>query len=339
MKARKLPSGKWNIRVKVGTKNGITQYKSITGNTRAEVEALARVQDLEPSDDLTVQEACESFLKARKKELSPSTLRGYQGTFVKYIEQDRIGCVKLEKVSTPMLQEWVSRMDLSQKSKKNHYGFLLTVLRYYGIEKVFRVRIAPTEPVEMYTPTIAEVNRVIALADDETRIAIALACFGLRRGEICALTSDDLDRMRNTVRISKAVAKAPDGSFVLKMPKTKKSIRVVPITQAVMDLLPKSGPVVSCSPDVITNRFARAVREAGVPHFRFHDLRSFFASIALSSAVGSGSRTVQDLGGWQTDRVLKSHYDRSISDVRKKDEDAIILYFQNHLKMGTNSTR
>ena len=335
MKARKLPSGKWNIRVKVGTKDGKTLYKSITGKSRADVEAQARVIDPEPTEDLTVQEACESFLKARKKELSPSTLRGYQGTFAKYIEEDRIGCVKLEKVSTPMLQEWVSRMDLSQKSKKNHYGFLLTVLRYYGIEKVFRVRIAPTEPVEMYTPTIEEVNRVMALVDDETRIAIALACFGLRRGEICALTSDDLDRMRNTVSISKALAKDPDGSFVLKMPKTKKSIRVVPITQAVMDLLPKSGQIVSCSPDVITNRFARAVREAGVHHFRFHDLRSFFASIALSSAVGSGSRTVQDLGGWQTDRVLKSHYDRSISDVRKKDEEAIILYFQNHLKMGT----
>lgn len=74
---------------------------------------------------------------------------------------------------------------------------------------------------------------------------------------------------------------------------------------------------------------------AGVPHFRFHDLRSFFASIALSSAVGVGSRTVQDLGGWQTDRVMKSHYDRSISDVRKKDEENIIAFFSRNLSVNS----
>lgn len=335
MKARRLPSGKWNIRVKIGTKDGKTVYRSITGETKAEVIRLAMQEESAEGADLTVSEACEGFLKARGRELSPSTLRGYEGTFRAYIDPDRLGCVRLSKITSPMLQEWVGRMDLSQKSKKNHYGFLLTVLRYYGVEKAFRVRIAPTEPKEMYTPTIDEVNRVLSFCDEETRIAVALACFGLRRGEVCALTAEDLDRRKNTVRISKAYAKSPSGEFVLKAPKTKKSIRLVPVTPAVMALLPTSGPVVSCSPDCITNRFARAVREAGVPHFRFHDLRSFFASIALSSAVGVGSRTVQDLGGWQTDRVMKSHYDRSISDVRKKDEENIIAFFSRNLSVNS----
>lgn len=334
MKARKLPSGKWNIRVKVGTKDGITQYMSVTAPTRAEVERKAKEVAGE-SVDLTVQEACENFLEARRKELSPSTLRGYTGTMNAYIIRDKISGVKLDRISSPMLQEWVGRMDLSQKSKKNHYGFLMAVLRYYGVEKVFRVRIAPSEPVEMYTPTFEEVNQVMTVADPELRRAIALASFGLRRGEICALTAEDLDRENNTVRVSKAYAKAPDGSFVLKMPKTMKSIREVQITPGAMALMPRQGKIVSCSPDCITNRFVKAVNRAGVPHFRFHDLRSFFASVSLSSA-GASSRTVQDLGGWQTDRVMKMHYVRAISDQKKKDVDAIMSVYEERLKMGTN---
>lgn len=106
---------------------------------------------------------------------------------------------------------------------------------------------------------------------------------------------------------------------------------VVQLTAAVVALLPEEGKIIPVSPDVITNRFVSAVQAAGVPHFRFHDLRSFFASIALSSAIGAGRRSVQDMGGWQTDRVLGSHYDRAVADQTERDRKAIALYFANNL--------
>ena len=39
-------------------------------------------------------------------------------------------------------------------------------------------------------------------------------------------------------------------------------------------------------------------------------------------------------GTIMTDRVLKSHYERSISDQFRKDSEAIVLYFSDHLKTG-----
>jgi integrase len=335
MKATKLPSGNYRVRVEVGLKDGKRQWKSFTGRTKAEALRKAAVMERSDFASMTLQEACEQFVESRKAELSPSTIRGYQSTIDAYIKEDRIGKVKLEKISTPILQEWIGRMGLSAKSKKNHLGLVLTVLRFFEIDKIFRVRIAPEKPVELYTPTIEEVNKVIAVADPELEKAIALACFGLRRGEICALTGEDIDRKSCTVKVTKALAKSTTGEWILKMPKTRKSIRTVPITPAVVSLLPEEGRVVSVSPDVITLRFIDAVKNAGVPHFRFHDLRSFFASISMSSAVGSGAKTVQDIGGWETDRVLKSHYERSISDTKQKDTDAIILYFKDHLKVNS----
>lgn len=332
MKAERLPSGKWRIRVYLGEINGKRKWKSVTADTRQEALRKAVQYEYVPAADLSLREACENFLRVRGPELSPSTLRGYEATFRLYVEGDLLGGVLLDRITTPLLQAWVSRLPkMAKKTKKNHLGFVTSVLSFYEVDKTFRVKIGGDVPRDLYTPTMEEVNRVMACADDVLKRAIALACFGLRRGEICALTADDVNRKNCTIRISKALAKAPDGSFVLKDPKTRKSARTVQLTAAVVALLPEEGKIIPVSPDVITNRFVSAVQAAGVPHFRFHDLRSFFASIALSSAIGAGRRSVQDMGGWQTDRVLGSHYDRAVADQTERDRKAIALYFANNL--------
>lgn len=336
MKAQKLPSGNWRVQVSFGKgPDGKTIRKSVTAKTKQ--EAIRQAALLTPSeDDLTVKEACEGFLEIRGPELSPATLRGYGGIYRQHIENDVIGCYTLRKLATPAVQKWISKMKVSSKTKHNALGFLKTVVSFYAPEKTFRVKILDTEKEELYTPTMEEVNRVLALADPELRKAILLGIFGLRRGEICALTAEDLDRSRCLVRISKDVVKTDKtlgGGWVTKAPKTKKSVRWVSVTPAVMEQLPDAGPVVDISPDVLTNRFRKLVERAGVPHFRFHDLRSFFASISVSSAIGASELTVQDFGGWATNNVLKRHYERSISDQKRKDTAAIVAYFDEHLSI------
>lgn len=334
MKAVKLPSGSWNVRVYLGEVDGKRKWKSVTAPTKQEALSKAVMYEVARPADLTLKEACQRFLDIRGGELSPATYRVYDSTFRLYIAADMIGGVKLDKITTPLLQAWVGRLpNMARKTKKNHLGFVTSVLSFYEVERKFRVKIGGEPMKDLYTPTMAEVNKVVACSDEVLRRAIALACFGLRRGEICALTAADVDRKNCTVRISKALAKSKDGVFVLKDPKTRKSARTVQVTASVIDLLPTDGLLVPVSPDIISNRFVDAVKRAGVHRFRFHDLRSFFASIALSSAVGAGRRSVQDIGGWQTDRVLGSHYDRAIADQTARDRASIALYFANNLAL------
>lgn len=334
MKAEKLPSGNWRVRVYLGEVDGKRKWKSVTAPTKQEALRKAAVFEYVPAADLTLKEACARFLQIRGPELSPSTYRGYDSTLRLYVEDDLLGGVLLDRITTPLLQAWVGRLPkMAKKTKRNHLGFVTSVLSFFEVDKTFHVKIGGEVQRELYTPTMAEVNRVMACADDVLRRAIALACFGLRRGELCALTADDVDRDACTIRITKALAKTKDGGFVLKDPKTRKSVRTVQVTAGVVALLPKEGMLIPVSPDVITNRFISAVEAAGVPHFRFHDLRSFFASIALSSAIGAGRRSVQDMGGWQTDRVLGSHYDRAVADQTERDRAAVALYFANNLAL------
>lgn len=337
MKAEKLPSGKWRVQIYLGKDaNGVKRKKSITAPTKREALQQAAVFKLDESADMQLKEACEHFIAVRGPELSPATVRGYMGVYRQHIKDNMIGCVTLRALTTPKLQKWISEMDLSAKSKRNALGFVVTVVRFFDPERMFRVKILDTRQEELYTPTIDDVNKVLAIADEETRKGILLGIFGLRRGEICALTAEDLDRSRCQVRVNKDTVKDDDGRFVVKVPKTRKSIRWVDIPACVMDQLPEEGRLLTISPDMLTNRFRRLVLKAGVHPFRFHDLRAFFASVSVSSAVGASELTVQSLGGWSTPHVLKRHYEREISDLRRRDTAAIMAYFDAHLKMGTS---
>lgn len=339
MKAEKLPSGSWRIRVYLGKdENGKSITKSVTAKTKAEVFRKAAQYGVRIANaDLRVGDACQQYLEYRGLELSPSTLRGYYGTYNRYIEPDRIAVIKLEDLKTPTVQEWVARFprEMSSKSKKNHLGFLLAVVSYFTDgEKTFKVKIRDATPPDMYVPTMDEVNKVLSVADPILKRAILLGLFGMRRGEICALEGRDVDRRHGLIRINKALAKGPDGTWVTKAPKTRDSVRWVEVPAPVIDILPLEDRLVPILPDVVTLRFVKAVKRAGVPHFRFHDLRAFFASICVSSAIGAGELTVQQIGGWKTNNVLKRHYERTISDQRQKDTEKILAFFSDHLAIS-----
>ena len=50
-----------------------------------------------------------------------------------------------------------------------------------------------------------------------------------------------------------------------------------------------------------------------MPHFRFHDLRHFFASYCHNVLKLSDAQ-IQKLGGWKTDHVMKKIYITSMED-------------------------
>lgn len=334
MKAEKLPSGNWRVRVSIKTPDGRYTTRSFTAEKKSDVLKMASLAKYDPKpQNMRVEEACRKFLTVRGKELSPTTMRGYLSTYRQYIEKDPIAVMKLDALGKANVQEWIYRMPdgMSSKTKKNHLGFLLTVVGFFLDDKRIKVKIREEEPKDLYTPTAEDINKVLSVADPVLERAIRLGLFGMRRGEICALTASDIDREKCQVRISKALAKGPDGKWVTKSPKTKSSVRWVQLPKEVIGLLPKTGRIVPVNPDVITLRFIKAQKRAGVQHFRFHDLRAFFASISVSSAIGSSELTVQEIGGWKTTHVLRKHYERSISDQRKKDTEKIFDYFSENV--------
>lgn len=110
---------------------------------------------------------------------------------------------------------------------------------------------------------------------------------GLRKGEITALLWSDLDIQNKTISVSKQYVKNPNGELTLSRPKTETSVRKVSIPQEAVDLLvaehkkhpdnpymfpsPVTGEMYY--PDSIVNQHKKILKDAGLPHIRFHDLR------------------------------------------------------------------
>ena len=110
---------------------------------------------------------------------------------------------------------------------------------------------------------------------------------GLRKGEITALLWSDLDTQNKTISVSKQYVKNPNGELTLSRPKTETSVRKISIPQDAIDLLiaehskhpenpymfpsPATGEMYY--PDSVVNLHKKILKNAGLPHIRFHDLR------------------------------------------------------------------
>lgn len=124
---------------------------------------------------------------------------------------------------------------------------------------------------------------------------------GIRKGELVALQWADLNVAEKTISVSKQAVKDETGNLVVTRPKTENSVRQISIPQEAVDLLvrehakhpdnpwlfPSSRTGVMYHPDSVATLHQRILKDAGLEHLRFYDLRHTFATLALQNGVES----------------------------------------------------
>lgn len=328
---KKLPSGSWRCQVFDYTdENGKKHYRSITAPTKKECALLAAEfsssKQRISKGNLTVAEALEQYVSIKKDVLSPTSIRSYDS-----MRKNRFALLNdlpIQNLTNSDVQKWVNALTkkLASKSIYDTYGYLVATLDMFAPEIRLKVKLPRKQKQEIHVPSDEDVKKVLALVEGtDLEIAILFAAFGpLRRGEICALTSNDI--RGKTVTVSKSMVRDTRNKWIIKEPKTDASYRTVIMPDFVIDRIKDiEGPLITVKPDTLTEQFERLFKNTDIPKFRFHDLRHYSASIM--HAIGIPDQYIMQRGGWSTDGVMKAVYRNAIDDQTKKMNTKINDYF------------
>ena len=313
-KPYKLPSGMWAVRPYADGERAFFTAKTRTDVKLLEAEWLAGKRARQVTD-LTLITAIKEYIDNCSATLSPSTVYGYMIIYHR-LESYDIGLKRIDRITGPELQRLANTLakKYSPKTVRNTMGLVTATCKYFSVSVPDRINLPQQEQKKYNVPTNAEINTMLeAFAGTDMETATMLAAFaGLRRSEIAALTSDDIDHKRKCLYIHAAVVLDKDNNLVKKTTKTQSSTRTVILPNLVYEhIKDKQGPLCNMTPKQISNAWDRIRRKHGIGA-RFHDLRHYSAS--LSHAVGVRDQYIMSRHGWKTDYALKSIYRNELDD-------------------------
>lgn len=329
--AKKLPSGSWRVQISIDG-----ERHSIVAKTKkeAEKEAAALKAGMKivkkTASVMTVDSAVRTYIENKSGVLSPSTIAGY-GRIRKNL-MEIIAHENAYTIDQVKIQRWVNSLVKAGKTPKtvaNAHGLLSAVLSGIRPELILRTTLPPKEKHEIQIPSESEMTKIfVACRGTRYEIPIVLAAWlGLRASEIRGLQWDDIDG--DVLHIRRAIVEGDDGPAV-KGTKTYSGKRNIHLPPYLCQLLscdePESQYIVTLSGHAIYNGFERVCQKAGVPHYRFHDLRHFNASIMLAEGVPDkyGMKRM----GHATNNMLKTTYQHTIKEKEQEFDKVIDSKFE-----------
>lgn len=342
----KLPNGGWKAAIYLPLPNGTKHRKYEKFRTRKEAdEWLSKIKSeisagkpVLCSDQPFGEYLEQWFEKFGSVAIRESTKMNYLG-YLRHIQRHKVKDIKLKSLTTDDLQEYVlflqnaGQMDapeqmLSAKTIRNILNMVHKALNHaVGRQLIYHnpadyVQLPKVMTPEMRVLTEDEISRFVsAMEGDSLQIALILMLFcGLRLGEACALTHEDvccndgiyfLSISKSLNRVSNFEAKVDEPKTVLRVQdtKTSKGKRQVPLLPEVAEKVlshmewqqeqaAKSYGTYEDNPWLVSNELGhfldpgtvrkklKAVAESiGISDFHPHCLRHTYASQAVKAGV------------------------------------------------------
>ena len=264
-----------------------------------------------------------------KPHIRPSTMNYYHRNIEQHIIP-AIGDIPLNKLTTRDLQKLYNDLQsngrLRKVRKKEKPGLSNSTVRgihmmlHNALDRAVKEKLILTNPTEnCIIPKIEKQEMKILHPDHissylnaaERRNALPMFYLelvsGLRKGELVALQWSDLDEANCTISVSKQASWDTEHQLILSRPKTGNSIREVSIPQDAVELLkqehakhpdnpwmfPSGRTGEMYHPDSVVTLHKRILKDAGLEHIRFHDLRHTCASLLLKSGI-----SMKDIQAW-----------------------------------------
>lgn len=315
---------------------------------------------------ITFEEVVEEYFAEEIKKVKESTLAAKTSKFKRRI-LPRFAKLLIDEISDKYCQKFIEDLEKEMKSARD-YGIQLNLVFKFAKRKRY-IKENPMEYV-VYTKTRDEsgedadesfdgywskeiIEKFLEIAETQTNLRnftlFRLALFtGARKGELLALCEEDLLEETREINIRKTLYWGK-GGYKLLTPKTKKSIRKVPVDEETWDLLKKL---------ILANKKARIavgmsnkldhkfifVRDEFRPlrmaypnetleslcrrfkftQIKFHGLRHSHASMLF--AAGARMKEVQERLGHSTIDVTMNIYTHITDEVKEDVQNKFLDY-------------
>ena len=255
---------------------------------------------------------CNKYIESKRNVLSPSTLGGYQKC--KRCLSDKFKAMPIARIEQIDIQNEINdyAKDHSPKSVRNLHGFISAVLRMFRPEMNIRTALPQKKKFDSNMPTTEDVQRILEATEGTPyHIPFQLAVLGMRRSEICAVTIDDLHG--NILSINKTQLYDEENHLTVRdNTKTEASYREIYLPDKLIKEIQEAGTIYDLTPPMLVKTLHKYQDMLGIPRFRMHDFRHFYASYAHS--IGIPDAYIQKAGGWKSDFCMKKVYRDAMKD-------------------------
>lgn len=323
--------GKWKQR----SKQGFPSKKEAKEAADLILESLKDESDL--SNDVsmlnvTLKSFMDVFIDDMRGKLRASSIGLYRSTFRTF---EPLYNEKLRDVTPPMVSSCLFSTKLADSSRKMYLARVSRVFvyarKFYGIIKtnpcdsvvvksgpLLRARVLEPDELENLLTELKNYN-------SQAYLGVCISAYtGLRLGEVCGLKWSDYDTDGQIISVKRQMLSWDGGDGLITQPKTKTSVRSVPVPPRLRDVL-RSYPH---HDGMIFTRSDRDVMSKAVSELSkvtFHALRHTYATTLIANGVDI--KTVAALLGDKMETVMKT-YVHYTDDMRKSAADAVGKIFK-----------
>jgi integrase len=343
-KKNQLPSGKFRKQIYIGKdEDGKKKYLSFTAYSREEAERLAQQYKNAHSDKfqgITVSEAIEQYITSRSVTLSPTTIKNYKGILEGLKKQFPVEMhLLVDDFTSDNFQDIINRLvksnnqrtseKIANKTVRNKVGLIKASLEHCGLS-LKRYQLPAKKRPDLYVPSDSEMKLIFEASKGTVmEVPILLAAFGpMRCGEVLGLRKDAIQGNVIHVFRTQYYGGRGTGEQLKDLPKTYSSNRFIQYPDSVINAIKKNG-LPELTHKQIDQKFGNLLKECGLPHFRFHDLRHW--CISTLHAQGMPDQYIMQRSGHSSLTTLQNVYRHTLADQNKTFTDKAIEHFNSML--------
>ena len=365
----KRQDGRWEGRYcKSRSFAGTIVYGYVYGKTYKETKEKVILASLEPQkthcitkDDkhLKMKDLLSLWMQHNRIRQKGATVAKYQFIIDNHLVPD-LGELYISQVNATMLNNYLlEKLDHGRLDHKGglsaSYVSTITIILKSAMKYAEDEKLCSHMNSQVFKPTsvrhdlpildLAQQKRLEQYVVDNlfpTNIGIMISLHtGLRIGEICALSWDDIDLDNCVIHVRHTIARvqaSPDSnhvtSLILDTPKTKASLRDIPISSFLSPILKearenkKSQYVVSekngfLSPRTYEYRYHRILEACDIERINYHALRHTFATRCIE--VGVDVKSLSEMLGHANVSITLETYVHSSMKLKRSQLEKLAL--------------